>query len=1050
MPSFAFHYQPYCFTPTYFLRAELPYSDSFSARKSRFGLRSRRLAHVKQVLPCIPFSVVRQRPLCYNRATSTESVSSKSKTSVPLVWDVPASSDSLIFILDAASLITHVQQTFSVSSISSSRFIISRTIRAFAIILTTLLKQHVRGSPVLVVFPQVTHFFTDAVSCVISSAAHLCRALGLSVIRAEAEFSRVEDVVNAIVQVACHSRVRSIMVSADNYSVLFSLLDDPWVSALVLRRGGTFESVTCGSLPTVMDVKSLQPSQIIDILALVTQISTRPDGSISTAMHLAAELVSHFGSLDLVLEAAKHRTSYSVSLVPHRHSMMTYRLAKHLIVKENQISRFKHKLLFNNVSALPLSNWSSMQRKSVDVHDVLTLVNNLKICNNNLITRMLQTADDVPDDHLLLRSPNYMSRVFDNGPTQTCNSDGLLDNHVQTRNYRVNPLPEEIAGFLRNISDHIGILPVFSNKSDCHPTLRAISICHSRGSAMLIHIHSNRPLPDPVVRVLVSKSVEKRGWFLKDLTRYLLSNCGIILAGRLFDIHIASSLLHAGSNLTDANIAERYLSSKNTLQRYLNNYQIRNLTFQLVSEHPLELCDVGLSLAACLHHEITSVGLGYVMFDIECPLIPVLASMEATGVPIDAYRLRRLHEKLRHRRLVLKQRLQTIISHAEHAQKHAQPLTFTSMKDVKMLLGPSNREDESGPRKFDFRVRINQRLLSKVAQDNAVDRERRLFAHLLLRYKKVTQLLQMHTIPLLRNIDCNSCVYPTYVQNAAASGRLSTSKPNLQSLPTRSIVGGELRSLVRAREGKYIVIADYSQIELRIVASMSDDANLKDAFANDVDVHKHIAAELFKTDTAAISDEQRAVAKQVVYSIIYGVSAHGLSEQLDIARRDADMLISHFFESYSSVKLLTDYLVEEVLITGYAKTLFGRRQRVSHIVSGSSQERKKAERVAINMPVQGTQADMLKVAMSKIWNRLSKMESRIIMQMHDELVLEVDEMEIDVVIKIIVEEMVQTTPLHGVDIVVKVGCGKTWHAAVKSAKIVKLQSNTTDCGQRFV
>jgi len=303
---------------------------------------------------------------------------------------------------------------------------------------------------------------------------------------------------------------------------------------------------------------------------------------------------------------------------------------------------------------------------------------------------------------------------------------------------------------------------------------------------------------------------------------------------------------------------------------------------------------------------------------------------------------------------------------------------------------------------------------------------------LMLEHREVSKLRNTYTKPLLDEVASDGRIRTTFVQEAAASGRLSTSSPNLQSIPVRSELGRKVRDTVKAPHGFSILCADYSQIELRIIASLSKDESLQKAFREGVDIHRMVGAKIFNISSLdAVTEEHRQKAKEVNYGIPYGISAYGLAQQLGIPAQDAKVLMSEFHKAFPRVKQFTEQLILDAKEKGYAKTLLGRRLLLPLLLHGGPGERRAASRVAVNMPIQGTQADMIKLAMIRISGRLlaAGAESRMIMQMHDELVLEVANSEQEAVTSLVREEMTSAVPLPNVEIVVNTGCGDTWLSA---------------------
>jgi DNA polymerase-1 len=275
-------------------------------------------------------------------------------------------------------------------------------------------------------------------------------------------------------------------------------------------------------------------------------------------------------------------------------------------------------------------------------------------------------------------------------------------------------------------------------------------------------------------------------------------------------------------------------------------------------------------------------------------------------------------------------------------------------------------------------------------------------------------------------VDKNGRVHTSFNQTVAATGRLSSQDPNLQNIPVRTEVGREIRRAFVARGAGYCLLAaDYSQIELRILAHISGDKTLKKAFANDEDVHRRTAAAVYGVDVADVTPEMRAVAKTANFAIIYGVSAFGLSQQTDLDVGEAREFIDTYFERYPKVKEYMEGSISQARTEGYVSTLLGRRRFLPEINADNRQRREFAERIAINTPIQGTAADLIKLAMIKIHARLAPMKSRMVLQVHDELVFDVLEKEADEVTDLVRTEMEGALKLD-VPLKVDIGKGANW------------------------
>jgi DNA polymerase-1 len=311
-------------------------------------------------------------------------------------------------------------------------------------------------------------------------------------------------------------------------------------------------------------------------------------------------------------------------------------------------------------------------------------------------------------------------------------------------------------------------------------------------------------------------------------------------------------------------------------------------------------------------------------------------------------------------------------------------------------------------------------ILEKLAQDYPVVSE-------ILEYRQLTKLNSTYAEGLAGYIQADERIHGTFNQTITATGRISSTEPNLQNIPVRMELGREIRRVFVPKEGCVFIDADYSQIELRILAHMSGDQQLIEAYRTGQDIHRITASQVFHIPFAEVTDQQRRNAKAVNFGIIYGISAFGLSEDLSISRQEAMDYIHQYFDTYPQVKGFLDSLVAEAKEKGYVTTLFGRRRPVPEITSSNFMQRQFGERIAMNAPIQGTAADVMKLAMIHVDRELKrlKLQSRIVLQVHDELLLETPKEEADQVVELVRREMMGAAKME-VPLEVEVKSGASW------------------------
>jgi len=400
--------------------------------------------------------------------------------------------------------------------------------------------------------------------------------------------------------------------------------------------------------------------------------------------------------------------------------------------------------------------------------------------------------------------------------------------------------------------------------------------------------------------------------------------------------------------------------------------------------------------------------------DIEIPLVPVLARMERHGVAVDRPRLEGLSTRLRGEAADIAQQAYAEIGREVNlgSPKQLQDVLFDQ------LGMPKTRANKTG-------YSTDAEALADLQESNPHP-----FLDLLLRHRDATKLAQM-VDTLVAAIDPDGRIHTTYEQTGAASGRLSSNDPNLQNIPARTATGQEIRTAFRAGEGfESLLTADYSQIEMRIMAHLSGDEGLIEAFRSGEDLHRFVGARIFGIDPGEVTPEQRVKVKAMSYGLAYGLSAFGLARQLRIDRAEAQALMKDYFERFGGIRDYLRSVVAQAKIDGYTTTLFGRRRPFPDFTSSNRVLRDNAERAALNSPIQGTAADIIKRAMIAIDQDIVKggLDSRMLLQVHDELVFEVAPGELDVLSDIVTNRM-STAAQLSVPLDVQVGVGPDWDAA---------------------
>ncbi len=501
---------------------------------------------------------------------------------------------------------------------------------------------------------------------------------------------------------------------------------------------------------------------------------------------------------------------------------------------------------------------------------------------------------------------------------------------------------------------------------------------------------------------------------------HVFMNQGVDLQGIVHDTLLQSYVLEAHERHDMDTLAARHLGETTIKYEEVCGKGAGQIGFDQVdveraTAYAAEDADITLRLHRALYPRVAAeAGLDRVYRDIEMPLLPILARMERTGVKLDADLLRRHSGFLAGEMLELERKAH---------QAAGQPFNLNSPKQLgeilftQLGLKPKKKTPGGAPS-------TNEDALQELALDHPLPK-------LILDYRGLAKLKSTYTdkLPAMVNPQTGR-VHTTYSQAVAVTGRLASNDPNLQNIPVRTPEGRKIREAFIAEPGHVIVSADYSQIELRIMAHLSNDAGLLKAFAEDVDIHRATAAEVQGVALEAVTTDMRRMAKAVNFGLIYGMSAFGLAAQLNVERNVAQAYIDRYFARYPGVLDYMNRTRDQARTDGYVETLFGRRLYLPEIRGGNGPRRQGAERAAINAPMQGTAADLIKLAMIAVdtWLTASGLTSRLIMQVHDELVLEVPEAELDVIRVGLPEKMCGVAQL-AVPLKAEVGAGANWEAA---------------------
>jgi DNA polymerase-1 len=553
--------------------------------------------------------------------------------------------------------------------------------------------------------------------------------------------------------------------------------------------------------------------------------------------------------------------------------------------------------------------------------------------------------------------------------------------------------------------------------------LVGMSFSYEKGKAFYVPFPENQGeaqvLVDKFKPFFESESIEKIGQNIKyDLK--ILSHYGVEIKGKLFDTMIAHYLINPDMRHNMDILSETYLKySPKSIEDLIgkkgkNQKSMRDISLEEIKEYAAEDADVTFQLKQNFSPILDKAETKKLFDEIEIPLIPVLAAMELEGINLDVPFLKSMSVEMAKESAALEQKIYETAGEKFNlaSPKQLGDVLFDKLK----IGGAKQKKTKTG------QYATGEEILSYLANDNPIVKD-------ILEWRQMVKLQSTYIDALPHQVDKKTGrVHTEYMQTVAATGRLSSNNPNLQNIPIRTERGRLIRKAFIARDENYtLVSADYSQIELRIIAALSGEENMIAAFQNNEDIHRSTAAKVFNIPLEQVTKEQRSNAKTVNFGIIYGVSAFGLSNQTSLSRKESAELIDAYYATYPKLKSYMQEQVDFAREHGYVQTVLGRRRYLKDINSANMMVKSGAERNAVNAPIQGSAADIIKIAMINIHKKLSdgNWKSKMLLQVHDELVFDVHNSELEKIKPMIKHEMENAFQL-AVPFEVEIGQGKDW------------------------
>lgn len=811
-----------------------------------------------------------------------------------------------------------------------------------------------------------------------------------------------DDVIGTLAHRGAKDGLEVVMVTPDKD---YAQLVQPNVSMLRPQSGAKgYERLGVEEVKTKFEVEN--PLQVIDLLGLMGDSADNIPGCPGVGAKTAVKLLADFGSIE--------------GLLSHTDQLKGALKKK---VEEHVEQIRESKVLATIVTDVPIDvTWDDMQRKTPNKEALVALYEDLEFR-----TFLRRLTGDAPAPTTPSAEPDLFSQAIvtnTNADEETTldfqeNLSTLADHPHQ---YHLIESEEDAQELCRNLLTFS--LVAFDTETTSVDAMQAqlvgMSFAVEGGTAWYVAVsretEAAQSMVDAFRPFFEHPSIEKVGQNLKyDLL--VLSHYGVEVAGPLFDTMLAHYVVQPEQRHNMDLLAEKYLHYRTIPIEALigsgrTQRNMADLAPKDIVDYACEDADVTLRLYPILKEEMEKYEVTSVFTHIEMPLLPVLARMERNGVRLDTAALEETGRNFTERMQQLETDIYELAGHE---------FTITSPKQVGAVLFDELQISAKVKKTKTGQYSTSEEVLESL-------RDKHPIVEKILQHRALKKLLSTYVEALPKLIHPQTGhIHTSFNQAVTATGRLSSSNPNLQNIPVRGEDGREIRRAFVPEEGEVFFSADYSQIELRIMAHLSEDEHMVADFNSGLDIHAATAARIFHKPVEEVDRDERRKAKTANFGIIYGISAFGLSERMGVSRGEAKELIENYFATYPQVREYMNESIERAKQTGYITTQFGRRRYLADINAGNATVRGYAERNAVNAPIQGTAADIIKLAMVAIDRRLreEKLQTRMILQVHDELNFSVPPTELEQVRHLVVEEMERAFQMR-VPLVAECGEGTNW------------------------
>ena len=749
------------------------------------------------------------------------------------------------------------------------------------------------------------------------------------------------------------------------------------------------------------------PAQVIDMLGLMGDSSDNIPGCPGVGEKTAQKLISQFGSIENLLENTSQLTGAVKTKV------------------ESNIEKIRFsKFLATIKTDVPIElDMEQLKRETPDEEKLRSIFEELEF--RTLLDRVFKNEKKAPVKTVPANDAfqGDLFGFFTDENTEEQKNSSLRRLEDLSYDYQLLDNEDKINDFLRIIltKDIFSLDTETTGTEPMAAELVGMSFSYEENKAFYVPVPPNREEAQKIVNMFKPLFEDEKAIKVGQNIKYdmiVLANYGVTIKGKLFDTMIAHYVLQPELHHGMDYLAEVYLKYDTIKIEELigakgkNQRNMRDLSPTDIYKYACEDADVTLKLKNILEKELETNNVKELFEEIEMPLVPVLAYMERNGVRIDTDALKETSKLFTVRMREIEE---------EIYQLAGMEFNVSSPKQVGEILFDRLKIVEKAKKTKTGQYVTSEEVLESLKGKHQIVEK-------ILDYRGLKKLLSTYidSLPELINPKTGR-IHTSFNQTVTATGRLSSSNPNLQNIPIRNEDGKEIRKAFIPDDGCEFFSADYSQIELRIMAHLSGDENMIEAFREEQDIHAATAAKIYKTDISQVTREQRSKAKTANFGIIYGISVFGLAERLNVDRKEAKELIDGYFENYPKVKAYMDESIKVARDKGYIETIFKRKRYLPDINSRNAVVRGYAERNAINAPIQGSAADIIKVAMARIYKRFMEegLKSKMILQVHDELNFSVLREEKEKVQQIVISEMEAAYKMK-VPLLADCGWGKNW------------------------